>query len=114
MTRHHTGLPPADLPIWIAAAPATADSFELDASASPAPDLQTRLRVEPIDALVIDRPSFLAQLQVDHAGAVAAMAVRERHNAVSQARCARRSESRPVRRSESRPPAGGSFYVVLT
>ena len=51
----------------------------------PAPDLQTRLGVEPIDALVIDQPAFLAQYQIDHAGAVATMAVREGHNAVTQA-----------------------------
>jgi hypothetical protein len=53
--------------------------------AAPAHDLQTRVRVEPIDALVIYHPSFLAQFQVDHAGAVAAMTVCEGDNPVAQA-----------------------------
>jgi len=44
--------------------------------AAPAPDLQPRLCAEPIDTLVIDAPTLLPQLQVDHAGAVPAVAVR--------------------------------------
>jgi hypothetical protein len=37
---------------------------------------------------VIDYPPFLAQFQIDHAGAVAAMTVREGDNPVTQTRCA--------------------------
>jgi hypothetical protein len=53
--------------------------------ASPAPDLQPRLGVEPIHPLVIDVSAFLAQLQVDHAGTVPAVTVRQRHDAIAQA-----------------------------
>ena len=55
--------------------------------AAAAPHLEPRLGVETIDAFVIGRgPALLSQLQVDHAGAVASMSVRKRHDAVAEAR----------------------------
>ena len=63
----------------------------------PAPDLQPRLRVEPIDPLVIDHPPFLAQFQIDHAGAVAAMTMRQRGDPVTQRRIGIRPRHVPQR-----------------
>ncbi len=46
--------------------------------ALPPANLQPRLGIEPIHPLVIDDHAFLPQLQVNHAGAVTAVALRER------------------------------------
>jgi hypothetical protein len=47
---------------------------------SPPHDLQLFLGIEPIDSLVVHALAGLPQLQVDHPGAVAPMAMRELHN----------------------------------
>jgi hypothetical protein len=64
--------------------------------------LQSRLRIQPIDALVIHDTAFLAQLQVDHARAVPAVTMRQRDNAIAQAR---------IRIRSRRVPQGGSAHA---
>ncbi len=60
--------------------------------------LELRLRVEAIDALVIDVAARLAQFQINHVGAVPAMAVRQRENIRAQGAAANGLRDVPERR----------------
>ena len=53
--------------------------------ASPAFHLEPRLRVEAIDARVINHPAFLAQLEIDHARAASTVPMRQGDDALAQA-----------------------------
>jgi hypothetical protein len=53
---------------------------------SPTLHLEPRLRVGPIDALVIHGAPFLPELQIDHASPIAPMPMGQRDDAVAQAR----------------------------
>ncbi len=48
-----------------------------------APDLQLLLAIQPLHALVVHDASFLTKFEIDHPHAIAAMAMRQRKNALA-------------------------------